>query len=162
MNQRNASEVVRGDWRSGLSGLGVMDLGRHSCVISAPVEIGGGIGESPSTLLLAGASGCFLLTLVGLLERRGISMLRISIESQCVYSGGAPPDLHMIVHRPTVYIDEHHMSRLAAIRRCFDLAKDACVASRALAGVVIAVEGATCVDRGDARERQTARDAATT
>lgn len=140
-------ELVRGDWRGGFAGAGRIETGTLSCAISAPAAVGGsGAGENPSSLLVSAASGCFLLALAGLLEQHGVHPVGISIETEGVYNGTVPPELQSIVHRPRVRVDAAGVSQLALVRQCFELAKEACMATRAMPQVAFSVEGATAVE----------------
>jgi peroxiredoxin-like protein len=140
-------EVVRGDWSGGFAGTGRIEAGALSCAISAPAAVGGsGAGENPSALLVSAASGCFLLTLAGLLEQHGVHPVGISIETEGVYGGTAPPELRAVVHRPRVRVDAAGVAQLALVRQCFELAKEACMATRAMPQVAFSVEGATSVE----------------
>ncbi|MEA2897875.1 MAG: lipoyl-dependent peroxiredoxin [Bradyrhizobium sp.] len=143
------SEIVRGDWRGGFAGVGQVEFGDFSCPVSAPSAIGGsGKGASPSSLLVVAASGCFMLTLVGLLEQRGVRAVGIAIDSEGIYRGAAPPELHAIVHRPTVSVGRADASRLGLVRECFDLAKQFCAATRAMPNIEVTVEGKTTIEFG--------------
>jgi peroxiredoxin-like protein len=141
------SEFVRGDWQGGFSGVGKIESGDFLCSVSAPSAIGGsGEGVSPSSLLVAAASGCFLLTLVGLLEQRGIRVVGISFETEGVFRGSAPPELCAVIHRPTVVVERSHASRLTTVHQCFGLAKVSCMAARAMPSVTFTVEGSTMIE----------------
>jgi peroxiredoxin-like protein len=141
------SEVVRGEWRGDFSGRGRVESGDFACGIAAPAAIGGsGDGVSPSSLLVAAASGCFLLTLAGVLHRRRLKVASITLETEGVYSGTAPPELRAVIHRPRVVVAREHAARLGAVTACFEVAKVSCLATRAMPGVAFSIDGATAVE----------------
>ncbi len=142
------TEVVRGDWSGGFNGKGHVKMGDVSHVVSAARgRSGPDGGTSPSSLLVAAASGCFVLTLATVLEQRRLDVKVISIESEGLFEGSAPPELVAIVHRPTVSLVTGSMSEVAEVRKCFTAAKTMCLATRAMPTVNVSVEGATEVIR---------------
>lgn len=150
LTDETRTETVHATWEGGLAGVGSIQLNGLCCTVSAPTGIGGsGTGESPSSLLVAGASGCFLLTLAGLLEQHGVHVMRISIETDGVYGRAVPPDLCAIIHRPRVVVHHRDVGRVGVVRECFQTAKKTCVAARAMGGVDITVDGTTYVEFSD-------------
>jgi peroxiredoxin-like protein len=138
----HGTEVVRGEWRGGFAGAGTVGAGGVACPVAAPAAIGGsGTGANPSSLLVSAAAGCYLLTLAAILEQRGLDVVRIALESEGRYRGSAPPQLVEIVHRPDVVVRRAADARLGAVRRCFELARTSCTATRTMPGVSFVVEG---------------------
>lgn len=141
------SAAVRGEWRGDYSGSGVIDMGNMSCPIGAPAAAGGsGDGVSPSMMLVGAASGCFLVTLAATLRAHRIGVASIKLETEAIFRGSMPPELHAIIHRPSVIVPNSQATRLAAVHRCFDLAKAGCVATKAMGSVSFRVEGSAVVE----------------
>jgi osmotically inducible protein OsmC len=80
---------IRAEWAgSGREGEGVMETGGEHLRYSAPSSMGGkGVGTSPEELLLAAVTSCYSGTLFRVLERQGLPVERLRIETAGVVEG---------------------------------------------------------------------------
>ena len=136
------TDVISGNWEGAFNGVGSLESKGFSCKVGAPAAFGGsGQGANPSSLLLAAANGCFLLTLAGVLQKQGVRTVHISLETRGAYRGFAPPELGAITHQVKVVVDAQSAARIPELGGCFEAAKAACTATRAMPNVRFRVEG---------------------
>lgn len=141
-------EQIKATWSGGFAGRGSIQLGDQVLPFGLTREPSNSATPSPMSLLVASASGCYVATLAALLERAGIAVDRIDIDSAAGFAGGAPPRLTSIVHRPRVVTPVPFGSRAHEVQRLFETARRLCPTHRLLHGVDMRIEG-TVTARGD-------------
>lgn len=108
---------------------------------SVPTELGGpGVGTNPEELLLAAASGCYIITLASMLTNRKIPFTGIELSSEIIVENDKGLRVESITHRPVITIDNVNTTDPVDVKLIegFALhAEHACMVSSALRGNVI-------------------------
>jgi long-chain acyl-CoA synthetase len=139
---RKGTATVSGHWTGGFSGTGRIEIAGHYLPLGVPALMGGsGAGVSPSSVLVAAAAGCYLLTLVASFERAGLAVERVAIESEGDFSGLSPPVLRALLHRPHVVLAPEAARGASDVESHFDVARRYCPTARAMPGVHVRVVG---------------------
>ncbi|WP_170315061.1 OsmC family protein [Saccharibacillus brassicae] len=136
-------------WNGDRSGQGTIESGSLNAPIAIPQAFGGtGAGTEPKELLLASASACFTMTLVGLLEARKLPAARLAMNSEVSIS---PEGIMKMIHRPELVLpDGTPDESMQLAERTFEAADRQCSVGNLLkkAGVEIGIEGRVSAGAG--------------
>ncbi|MEC0370472.1 OsmC family protein [Paenibacillus chibensis] len=135
----NHSFILKAEWDGGRNSEGRIEAGQLKTAISIPKEMGGpGIGTNPDEMLLGAAATCYLITLAAMMERGGLPVEKLSLESEGIVDVTNNIFTYVsITHKPHIILkpdaseqDINHARRLA------EKAEGSCMISRAIAGNV--------------------------
>lgn len=135
----NHSFLLKAEWDGGRNSEGRIEAGQLKTAISIPKEMGGpGIGTNPDEMLLGAAATCYLITLAAVMERGGLPVDKLSLESEGIVDVTNNIFTYVsITHKPHVLLkaeasekDIEHARQLAL------KAESSCMISRAVAGNV--------------------------
>jgi len=126
-------------WSDGRNGTGNIMASNLQAQISIPREMDGpGIGTNPDEMLLGAAATCYLITLAALLERSGVSVLDLSLQSEGFVSVvNGVFTYEKIVHKPKIVVPELTEHLETRIARFAQKAEQTCMISKALKGNVV-------------------------
>lgn len=129
--------VVDGSWQGSREGRGMIKVSGSDTAFSVPESVGGvGIGTSPEELLLSAATSCYLITLGIMLDKRGIPVRDVSIETIGVLT--TDPDLRYdrIEHRPILRLQHATADQIDLAHKVLFQAEENCMVSATLRGNV--------------------------
>ncbi|MED5019365.1 OsmC family protein [Paenibacillus chibensis] len=135
----NHSFILKAEWDGGRNSEGRIEAGQLKTAISIPKEMGGaGIGTNPDEMLLGAAATCYLITLAAMMERGGLPVEKLTLESEGIVDVTNNIFTYVsIAHKPHIILkpdaseqDINHARRLA------EKAEGSCMISRAIAGNV--------------------------
>lgn len=94
----------RATWPGGRNSVGAMECGALRSKISITTGMGGpGVGTNPDEMLLGAAATCYLMTLAAMLERAGVVVATMALESEITVDvTGGVFACKKIVHEPRV------------------------------------------------------------
>lgn len=136
----NHSFILKAQWDGGRNSEGRIEAGQLKTAISIPKEMGGpGVGTNPDEMLLGAAATCYLITLAAMMERGGLPVEKLTLESEGIVDVTNNIFTYVsITHKPYIILksdaseqDINHARRLA------EKAEGSCMISRAIAGNVI-------------------------
>jgi peroxiredoxin-like protein len=117
-----------------------MEAGQLRTAISIPKEMGGpGIGTNPDEMLLGAAATCYLITLAAMMERNGLPVKKLSLESEGIVDVTNNIFTYAsITHKPYILLMEEASEKdLELARKLAEKAETSCMISRAVAGNVV-------------------------
>lgn len=129
----------RATWPGGRNSVGVFDCGALHSDISITTGMGGpGVGTNPDEMLLGAAATCYLMTLAAMLERAGIAVASMALDSDITIDvTNGVFACKSITHHPRVALPEGADAK--ARRKLAELLQAAqrhCMVSNALRGNV--------------------------
>lgn len=137
------SYTLTSKWTGNRESVGQFFSKSFTTEFSVPTELGGpGVGTNPEELLLAAASGCYIITLAALLTNRKVPFTSIELTSEIIVENDKGLRVESITHRPVITIDYAHADATGSIDvkliEGFALhAEHACMISSALRGNVL-------------------------
>lgn len=135
----NHSFILKAEWDGGRNSEGRIEAGQLKTAISIPKEMGGpGTGTNPDEMLLGAAATCYLITLAAMMERGGLPVEKLTLESEGIVDVTNNIFTYVsITHKPYIILksdaseqDINHARRLA------EKAEGSCMISRAISGNV--------------------------
>ncbi|MWV43198.1 SACOL1771 family peroxiredoxin [Paenibacillus sp. HJL G12] len=135
----NHSFILQAEWDGGRNSEGRIEAGQLKTAISIPKEMGGpGIGTNPDEMLLGAAATCYLITLAAMMERGGLPVEKLSLQSEGIVDVTNNIFTYVsITHKPYVLLKSDAEDRdVEHARRLAEKAEGSCMISRALAGNV--------------------------
>lgn len=135
----NHSFVLKAEWDGGRNSEGRIEAGQLKTAISIPKEMGGpGIGTNPDEMLLGAAATCYLITLAAMMERAGLPVQKLSLESEGIVDVTNNIFTYVsITHKPYILLEETASEKdLEHARKLAEKAEGSCMISRAVAGNV--------------------------
>ncbi|MDR0270892.1 OsmC family protein [Paenibacillus sp.] len=136
----NHSFILKAEWDGGRNSEGRMEAGQLRTAISIPKEMGGpGIGTNPDEMLLGAAATCYLITLAAMMERNGLPVKKLSLESEGIVDVTNNIFTYAsITHKPYILLMEEASEKdLELARKLAEKAETSCMISRAVAGNVV-------------------------
>lgn len=134
---------LKATWEGGLAGTGTLSGKGLKTAISVPSEMNGpGVGTNPEELLIGAAMNCYIITLAAVLQRRGLQVKSLSLQSEgLVVVEGGKQSFQQIIHRPHLLLAEADAEQIKQAEQATHRAEQACMISKALRGnVEITVE----------------------
>ncbi|QDY82332.1 OsmC family protein [Paenibacillus polymyxa] len=131
--------LLKADWNGGRNSDGRIEAGQLRTAISIPAEMGGpGVGTNPDEMLLGAAATCYLITLAAMMERAGLPVVSLTLESEGIVDvTNNIFTYRRIVHRPRVLLSvEATDVQIEQALRLAEQAESSCMISRAVAGNV--------------------------
>ncbi|KZE76802.1 hypothetical protein A9P44_07130 [Paenibacillus polymyxa] len=131
--------LLKADWNGGRNSDGRIEAGQLRTAISIPAEMGGpGVGTNPDEMLLGAAATCYLITLAAMMERAGLPVVSLTLESEGIVDvTNNIFTYRRIVHRPRVLLSvEATDGQIEQALRLAEQAESSCMISRAVAGNV--------------------------
>ncbi|MGZ0040910.1 OsmC family protein [Paenibacillus ottowii] len=131
--------LLKADWNGGRNSDGRIETGQLRTAISIPAEMGGpGVGTNPDEMLLGAAATCYLITLAAMMERAGLPVVSLTLESEGIVDvTNNIFTYRRIVHRPRVLLSvEATDGQIEQALRLAEQAESSCMISRAVAGNV--------------------------
>lgn len=130
--------TLQGTWQGGREGSGVIQTKGLSTPISVPSNMkGSGIGTNPEELLLSAASGCYLITLGILLQKRHLPVQQIHLESEGVAVIDPVLRYDRIIHRPKILLLDPTEEQVELARKLALDAEINCMVSTSMRGNVL-------------------------
>src|SRR5699024_440593 len=129
---------VQTNWENGRNSIGDFKADHIDGKISIPSELRGpGDASNPDELLVAAASGCYIISLAAALERARFTNIKITLNSvgTASLSESGKCKIETIAHYPTVSTDDTEQVELR-IDNLIKIADDKCMVSIALRGNV--------------------------
>ncbi|MFB5673745.1 OsmC family protein [Paenibacillus terreus] len=133
------SFLLKATWNGGRNSDGRIEAGNLRTRISIPAEMGGpGVGTNPDEMLLGAASTCYLITLAAMMERSGLRVQSLTLDSEGIVDVTDNIFTYRrIIHRPRVILaqeaSEDDLKKAALLA---EKAESSCMISRAVAGNV--------------------------
>ncbi|KOO42855.1 OsmC family protein [Priestia koreensis] len=130
---------LKADWPGGRNDVGTLTADRLHTKISIPPEMNGpGVGTNPDEMLLGAAATCYIITLAAMLERKGITPLSLSLDSEGVVDvTNGVFTYKKIIHRPLLELDRTLTDQqLDTVEILVEQAEKSCMISRAIQGNV--------------------------
>lgn len=130
---------LKAEWPGGRNTVGTIEAGNLKTEISIPPEMDGpGVGTNPDEMLLGAAATCYIITLGAVIERAGLPLKEMSLESEGIVEVEKGVFTYkQIIHRPVVVLkteateeDYTHMQKLV------EKAEKSCMISKAIQGNV--------------------------
>ena len=127
---------LKADWPGKRNDVGEIQLEHLQTKVSIPKEMDGpGIGTNPDEMLLGAAATCYIITLAAMMERSGIEIEKLDMDSTAIVDvTDGIFTYKKIIHRPSILIvnaaDVKMTERLAV------KAEQTCMISKALKGNV--------------------------
>ncbi|NEU25482.1 OsmC family protein [Paenibacillus polymyxa] len=131
--------LLKADWNGGRNSDGRIEAGQLRTAISIPAEMGGpGVGTNPDEMLLGAAATCYLITLAAMMERAGLPVVSLTLESEGIVDvTNNIFTYRRIVHRPRVLLSvDATEGQIEQALRLAEQAESSCMISRAVAGNV--------------------------
>ncbi|MFK4301600.1 peroxiredoxin-like protein [Paenibacillus sp. RC254] len=131
--------LLKADWNGGRNSAGYIEAGQLRTAISIPAEMGGpGVGTNPDEMLLGAAATCYLITLAAMMERAGLTVASLALESEGIVDvTNNIFTYRRIIHRPRVHLAaDATESQIEQAVRLAEQAESSCMISRAVAGNV--------------------------
>ncbi|MET3207856.1 UNVERIFIED_CONTAM: peroxiredoxin-like protein [Paenibacillus sp. PvR008] len=131
--------LLKADWSGGRNSDGHIEAGQLRTAISIPAEMGGpGVGTNPDEMLLGAAATCYLITLAAMMERTGLPVASLALESEGIVDvTNNIFTYRRIIHRPQVQLAaDATESQIEQALRLAEQAESSCMISRAVAGNV--------------------------
>ncbi|MBE0335278.1 OsmC family protein [Paenibacillus sp. 23TSA30-6] len=131
--------LLKADWNGGRNSDGHIEAGQLRTAISIPAEMGGpGVGTNPDEMLLGAAATCYLITLAAMMERAGLPVASLALESEGIVDvTNNIFTYRKIIHRPRVHLAaDATESQIEQALRLAEQAESSCMISRAVAGNV--------------------------
>lgn len=135
----NHSFILKAVWDGGRNSQGTIEAGQLKTAISIPKEMGGpGIGTNPDEMLLGAAATCYLITLAAMMERGGLPVEKLTLESEGIVDVTNNVFTYVsITHKPHIVLKTEAADHdLEHARRLAEKAESSCMISRAVAGNV--------------------------
>ncbi|MCJ8014863.1 OsmC family protein [Paenibacillus sp. KQZ6P-2] len=135
----NHSFILQAEWDGGRNSEGRIEAGQLKTAISIPKEMGGpGIGTNPDEMLLGAAATCYLITLAAMMERSGVPVEKLSLESEGIVDVTNNIFTYVsITHKPYVLLKKQASDKdVDLAHRLAEKAEGSCMISRAIAGNV--------------------------
>ncbi len=102
--------LLKADWNGGRNSAGYIEAGQLRTAISIPAEMGGpGVGTNPDEMLLGAAATCYLITLAAMMERAGLPVASLALESEGIVD---------VTNNIFAYRRIIHRPRVQLVRRC--------------------------------------------
>ncbi|MFC4558140.1 OsmC family protein [Virgibacillus kekensis] len=130
---------LKADWPGGRNSTGSIEAGNLKTEISIPPEMDGpGIGTNPDEMLLGAAATCYIITLAAMIERAGLPLQEMSLESEGIVNVTRGIFTYKkIIHRPSVSLkEEAGDSDYKKLSKLVEKAESSCMISRAVKGNV--------------------------
>lgn len=135
----NHSFMLQAEWDGGRNSEGRIEAGQLKTAISIPKEMGGpGIGTNPDEMLLGAAATCYLITLAAMMERGGLPVEKLSLESEGIVDVTNNIFTYVsIAHKPYIRLKPEASEKdMEHARKLAEKAEGSCMISRAIAGNV--------------------------
>jgi len=135
----NHSFILKAVWDGGRNSQGTIEAGQLKTAISIPKEMGGpGVGTNPDEMLLGAAATCYLITLAAMMERGGLPVEKLTLESEGIVDVTNNVFTYVsITHKPHIVLKAEAADHdLEHARRLAEKAESSCMISRAVAGNV--------------------------
>jgi peroxiredoxin-like protein len=127
--------TISGTWSADNLNVGSIHTPAMQVQFSIPSDLGGpGVGTNPEEMLLGAASGCYLITLGAILQKRKVSYTKIELTSEAFIEVDGGLRIDRLEHRPTIYLDE--AVEEGRVETLAEHAEHACMVSSALRGNV--------------------------
>ncbi|WP_067728415.1 OsmC family protein [Oceanobacillus damuensis] len=130
---------LKADWPGGRNSEGFIEAGNLKTKISIPPEMDGpGVGTNPDEMLLGAAATCYIITLAAMIERAGLPLHEMSLESEGIVDVTKGVFTYKkIIHRPTVSLKENATEKEhSKLKKLVEKAEKSCMISRAIQGNV--------------------------
>ncbi|MFB5265237.1 OsmC family protein [Paenibacillus enshidis] len=131
--------LLKATWNGGRNSDGRIEAGNLRTQISIPAEMGGpGVGTNPDEMLLGAASTCYLITLAAMMERAGLSVQSLTLDSEGIVDvTNNIFTYRRIIHRPRIVL-AHEASEedVGKATLLAEKAESSCMISRAVSGNV--------------------------
>lgn len=129
--------IVTTQWPEGRNSVGTLASEHLETAISIPEEMNGpGIGTNPDEMLLGAAATCYIITFAAILERAGIKIEKLSMESKgLVDVTNGIFTYKEIIHSPDLLLSSSvTQEEEAKAVKLAGKAEKSCMISRAVAG----------------------------
>ncbi|WP_181347706.1 OsmC family protein [Thalassobacillus sp. CUG 92003] len=130
---------LQAEWPGGRNNVGSIAMDNLTTNVSIPEEMDGpGEGTNPDEMLLGAASTCYIITLAAMIERSGLPLEEMSMQSEGIvdFTNGVIT-YKKIIHRPAVYLQSRASdNQLAQLNKLIDRAEEHCMISKAVRGNV--------------------------
>lgn len=127
-------------WPGGRNGVGTVDCGHLQTRVSIDRCMDGpGVGTNPDEMLLSAAGSCYFMTLAALIQRAGLTVESMALESEMTVGTNRQGGFvcETIVHRPQVTLSaDASTDDMDKLTRLVVAADRHCMVSNALQGNV--------------------------
>jgi|SRR5690625_966868 len=126
---------LKADWPGGRNSEGYIETGNLQSKVSIPPEMDGpGVGTNPDEMLLGAAATCYVITLAAMIERAGLPLQEMSLDSEGIVDvTHGVITYKKIIHKPKVILQEDSSEAdHKKLKKLVEKAEKSCMISRAL------------------------------
>ncbi|TRM10828.1 OsmC family protein [Lentibacillus cibarius] len=130
---------LQANWPGGRNSTGSIAAGNLQTKISIPPEMDGpGVGTNPDEMLLGAAATCYVITLAAMIERSGLPLAEMSLDSEGIVDVTKGVFTYKkIIHKPYVALQDGASEKeYAKLQKLIEKAESSCMISRAVKGNV--------------------------
>jgi len=130
---------LKAEWPGGRNEVGTIEADKLKTQISIPKEMDGpDIGTNPDEMLLGAAATCYIITLGAMVERAGLPLKEMSMDSEGVVDvTDGVFTYNKIIHKPRVLLKSEASDKdMDKLTKLVEKAEKSCMISRAIEGNV--------------------------
>ncbi|MGP4076410.1 OsmC family protein [Halobacillus sp. K22] len=130
---------LKAEWPGGRNEVGTIEADKLKTQISIPKEMDGpDVGTNPDEMLLGAAATCYIITLGAMVERAGLPLKEMSMDSEGIVDvTDGVITYNKIIHKPRVLLKAEASDKdLDKLNKLVEKAEKSCMISRAIEGNV--------------------------
>ncbi|MFZ0370817.1 MAG: OsmC family protein [Halobacillus sp.] len=130
---------LKAEWPGGRNEVGTIEADKLKTQISIPKEMDGpDVGTNPDEMLLGAAATCYIITLGAMVERAGLPLKEMSMDSEGIVDvTDGVITYNKIIHKPRVLLKSEASDKdMDKLNKLVEKAEKSCMISRAIEGNV--------------------------
>ncbi|SFG13023.1 peroxiredoxin, SACOL1771 subfamily [Halobacillus alkaliphilus] len=130
---------LKAEWPGGRNEVGTIEADKLKTQISIPKEMDGpDVGTNPDEMLLGAAATCYIITLGAMVERAGLPLKEMSMDSEGIVDvTDGVFTYNKIIHKPRVLLKSEASDKdMDKLNKLVEKAEKSCMISRAIEGNV--------------------------
>ncbi|ASF41018.1 MULTISPECIES: OsmC family protein [Halobacillus] len=130
---------LKAEWPGGRNEVGTIEADKLKTQISIPKEMDGpDVGTNPDEMLLGAAATCYIITLGAMVERAGLPLKEMSMDSEGIVDvTDGVITYNKIIHKPRVLLKSEASDKdMDKLTKLVEKAEKSCMISRAIEGNV--------------------------